>query len=129
MKQTSTLVVPLLARTIADAPVLLPTPTSPTIISVLSPLGPVKDDNVNDGIVGAPVPEDSNTACTSTTSATSRDTSLSCTRLPYASLNVRPSAIEVLTPEYDLSEPVTTSDLPLTIFFCFDFALDFCCVV
>ena len=62
LKQTSTLVVPFLARTIADAPELLPIPTSPRIRSALFPLGPVNDANVSAGTVGAPLPAASYTA-------------------------------------------------------------------
>ena len=77
VKITSTLFAPLLASISAEAPEVLPTPTSPTIRSELSPAGPLNDAKVRVGTVGAPDPEDSNTAVTLTTSGTPRDISLS----------------------------------------------------
>ena len=55
---------PLLARISAEAPELLPTPTSPTIRSELSPAGPLKDANVRFGTCGSPLPDASKTALT-----------------------------------------------------------------
>ena len=73
--------------------------------SVLLPLGPLYEPNVSWGTVGSPIPDDSNTARTDTTSGTSNDTSLSCTRLPNTLLDVSPSPIPSLTPEFDLDDP------------------------
>ena len=58
----STPSVPERPRTYAAHPEDLPIPTSPTIISVLLLLGPVKDAIVTVGIVGLPSFDDSNTA-------------------------------------------------------------------
>ena len=91
--------VPVIPRTNAEAPETLPMTDSPLMRSVLLALGPFKPVNVRDGIVGSALDEDSNIARTLTISGVSRDTSLSCTLLPYARLYVSPSPIEVDTPE------------------------------
>ena len=75
------------------------------------------------------MPDDSNTAATDTTSGTSNDISLSCTRLPNTELDVRPSPIAVLTPEFVLVDPETTRLALLVRLFTFDFTFDFCCVL
>ena len=121
----STLSAPERARTYADAPEDLPIPISPTIISELSPLGPVKDAIVTSGIVGAPVPVDSNTAWTLTMSALSSETSLSCTLLPYTLLDVRPLSIPSSLVS---SDPVTKIVCDLDKIFDLDVIFDFCLV-
>ena len=126
---TSTFVVLFLAKTLAAAPELLPIPISPTITSVLLPLGPLKEPKVRCGTDGTPVPEDSKIADTATTSGTSRDISLSCTLLPNTSLGVKPSVIPVDVPELGLLEPVTVIIALLVSVFCFDFTFAFCCVL
>ena len=126
---TSTFVVPFLDKTCAAAPELLPTPISPTITSVLSPLGPLYEPKVMFGIAALPVPDDSNTATMFTTSGTSRDISLSCTLLPNIPLGVRPSPTPVDIPELVLLDPVITFVASLISVFCFDFTFDFCCVL
>ena len=70
----------------ADAPEIFPITDSPLIRSELLALGPFKPVNVRDGIVGSALVEDSNTARTLTTSAVSKDISLSWTLFPYAIL-------------------------------------------
>ena len=70
----------------ADAPETFPITDSPLIRSELLALGPSKPVNVRDGIVGSALVEDSNTARTLTTSAVSKDISLSWTLFPYAIL-------------------------------------------
>ena len=83
----------------ADAPEIFPITDSPLIRSELLALGPSKLVNVRDGIVGSALVEDSYTARTLTTSAVSKDISLSWTLFPYAWVKVNPSLIEVDTPE------------------------------
>ena len=129
LNNTSTLVVPLRDNTCAAAPELFPTPISPTIKSVLSPLGPLYDPRVIFGIVGSPIPDDSNIAATLTTSGTSRDISLSCTRLPNIALGVNPSCKPVVIPEFVLLDPLIIFVASLTRFFCFDITFDCCCVL
>ena len=126
MNNTSTFVVPFLERTCAAAPELLPTPISPTMTSVLLPLGPLNDPSVMLGMDASPVPDDSKTATIFTTSGTSRDISLSCTRFPKILLGVNPSVTPVVIPELDLLDPVTVRVAFLVSVFCFDFTFDFC---
>ena len=129
LNKTFTFVVPLLERTCAAAPELLPTPISPTIISVLLPLGPLYDPNVMSGIEASPLLDDSNTATIFTTSGTSNDISLSCTLFPNTSVGIKPSRIPVVIPEFVLLEPVIIFVASRISVFCFDFTFDFCCVL
>ena len=96
---------------------------------MLLPFGPLNEPSVRKGTVASPLLDDSNTATMFTTSGTSKDISLSCTLLPNIPLGVRPSVRPVVIPEFVLFDPVIIFFASLTSVFCFDFTLDFCCVL